>query len=285
MRYIPEDLMFTEIEGYFNDWSSAHGVDNKNNYQIYFPEIVQPETAFRYMNGLWHLGDYTVCSMEEALDSAYQYGAIVIKNALEAGKGTSLRFWKKSDGKEKLRSLMESVDADVIAQKFIGQHPALAAFNPDSVNSIRIVTFVFDSEVKVLAAYLRMGQNGAMLDNVCAGGLCCAVNPDGKLKKVGYDRHAVPFMQHPCGIAFEGFKIPGWDNVVATAKKLHQRMGNFRIISWDFAVDEKEEPVFIEMNLKYGAMEYHQLMNGPLFGDLTDRVLDEVYGKRKQGNE
>ena len=48
----------------------------------------------------------------------------------------------------------------------------------------------------------------------------------------------------------------------------------------DFAVDEDEQPVFIEMNLKYGAMEYHQLMNGPLFGKMTDRVLDEIYGKK-----
>lgn len=281
VRYIPEDLMFTEIEGYFNDWSSAHGLDNKNNYQFYFSDVRQPKTAFHYMNGIWHLGDYTVCSLEEALESASQYDAIVIKNALDAGKGASLKFWKKEDGKEKLRSLMESANADIVAQEFIGQHPQLAAFNPTSVNSIRIVTFVFDNEVKVLAAYLRMGQDGAMLDNVCAGGLCCAVNPDGTLKKIGYDRHAVPFEQHPCGIKFNGFLVPGWDNVVSTAKKLHERMGNFRIISWDFAVDADEQPVFIEMNLKYGAMEYHQIMNGPLFGDMTDRVLDEVYGKKK----
>lgn len=280
VRYIPEDLMFTEIEGYLNDWSSAHGVDNKNNYQYYFSDVRQPKTAFHYMRGIWHLGDYSVCTMEQALESACGFDSLVIKNALDAGKGASLKFWKKSDGKEVLRLLMQKEKADVIAQEFISQHPALAAFNPSSVNSIRIVTFVFDNEIKVLAAYLRMGQDGAMLDNVCAGGLCCAVNPDGTLKKVGYDRHAVPFEKHPNGIVFDGFRVPGWNNVVATAKKLHQRMGNFRIISWDFAVDEDEQPVFIEMNLKYGAMEYHQLMNGPLFGKMTDRVLDEIYGKK-----
>lgn len=168
-----------------------------------------------------------------------------------------------------------------MGQEFISQHPKLAAFNPTSVNSIRIVTFLFEERIHVLAAYLRMGQDGALLDNVCAGGLCCAIKEDGMLKDFGYDRRVERVYSHPNGIAFKDFLIPGWDNVVTTAKRLHERMGNFRIISWDFAVDENEEPVFIEMNLKYGAMEYHQLQNGPLFGDMTERVLNEVYKKSK----
>lgn len=279
VRYIPEDLMFTEIEGYFNDWASAHGVDNKNNYQYYFADVKQPQSVLHYMSHIWHRGDYSVCSFAEAVDHASRSEHLVIKNALDAGKGSSLRFWKKEDGKEALERVLAAANADVVVQEFSSQHPRLAAFNATSLNSIRIVTFLFEGEYHVLAAYLRMGQDGACLDNVCAGGLCCAIKSDGTLKKLGYDRHAMPLEAHPCGIRFDGYQIPGWQNVVNTAIKLHQRMGNFRIISWDFAVDEEECPVFIEMNLKYGAMEYHQLQNGPLFGDMTDRVLNEVYGK------
>ena len=280
VRYIPEDLMFTEIEGYFNDWSSAHGVDNKNNYQYYFPDVRQPKSVLHLMRGIWHLGDYSVCSFEDALKHALRFDKLVIKDALDSGKGCSLNFWQKSDGAEALAKLLGSAKSDIIVQEFITQHPRLGAFNENSVNSIRIVTFLFEEKYHVLAAHLRLGQNGAQLDNVAAGGICCSVKPNGTLKKIGYNKDAVAFEKHPCGIVFDGFLVPGWDNVVAAAKKLHERMGDFRIISWDFAVDQEEQPVFIEMNLKYGAMQNHQLHNGPLFGDMTDRVLNEVYGKK-----
>ena len=279
VRYIPEDLMMTDIEGYLNDWSSAHGVDNKNNYQFYFSDVKQPQSVFHKMRGVWHLGDYRVCSFEEAVESASQYKMIVTKYALDAGKGASLRFWKQKDGIDALRSLMNSLPADAVGQEFVSQHPKLAAFNPSSVNSVRIVTLIFEEQIHVLAAYLRMGQDGALLDNVCAGGLCCSILPNGELRPFGYDKHAKRVSRHPAGIDFAGFRVPGYANIVETAKKLHGRMGNFRIISWDFAVDENEQPIFIEMNLKYGAMEYHQLQNGPLFGDMTDRLLNEVYRK------
>ena len=59
-------------------------------------------------------------------------------------------------------------------------------------------------------------------------------------------------------------------------------MGDFRLISWDFTVGEDGEPVFIEMNLKYGGTMYHQLSSGPFFGEDSDEILDEIYGKKDQ---
>lgn len=271
--------MFTEIEGYFNDWSSAHGVDNKNNYQFYFPYVKQPETVFRKIKGLWHKGNYELCTFDEAKALAIQNGNIIIKYALDSGTGSGIRFWRSKDGLETLNDLM-SIDADLVAQEFFeDQHPDMKIFNETSLNTVRLVTFVFDNEVKVLAAYIRCGQNGARLDNVIAGGLCCEVYPDGKLYEYAYDKKANKVTKTADGIAFKDKCVPGWANIVETAKKMHSQLGNFRIISWDFAVDTEEQPVFIEMNLKYGAMEYHQLFKGPLFGDMTDRVLNEVYGK------
>ena len=73
--------------------------------------------------------------------------------------------------------------------------------------------------------------------------------------------------------------IPSYVKVVEKAKELHRRIGDFRVISWDFAVDEAGEPVFIEMNLKYGGTKYHQLVRGPLFGDRTEKILNDVYTK------
>lgn len=278
-RYIPEDLMMTDIEGHLNDWESAHGVDNKNYYQFYFNEIKHPKTAFRRMNGIYHLGDYSVCTIEEAINAAQRFSSLIIKRTIEIGQGSSIEFWNKNDGEEKLRKILTSHSEDIIAQDFIKQHKSLAEFNPSSVNSIRVVTLMLDDKVDFLCAYLRIGQAGTRIDNVSAGGVCSSVTREGYLCNYGYDKHANKVYESSSGKKFAGFKIPGWDSVLTTCYSMHQKLGNFRLVSWDIAIDPQEKPVFIEMNLKYGAMEYHQLFNGPLFGDKTKDILDEVYKK------
>lgn len=70
----------------------AHDLDNKNNYQIYFPDVKQPVTAFHKMKGIWHKGDYSFASFEEVLKETSNFDMIVTKYALDAGKGASLRF-------------------------------------------------------------------------------------------------------------------------------------------------------------------------------------------------
>ena len=54
-------------------------------------------------------------------------------------------------------------------------------------------------------------------------------------------------------------------------------MAHFRLISWDVAIDENAEPVLIEANLQMGDIDILQPVNGPLFGELTDDVLREVF--------
>ena len=66
--------------------------------------------------------------------------------------------------------------------------------------------------------------------------------------------------------------------ILDTIKTIHPHFPHFRQISWDFAIDENEEPVFVEMNLCNGELDFHQLNNGPLYGDDTDIILGEVFG-------
>jgi D-alanine-D-alanine ligase-like ATP-grasp enzyme len=58
-------------------------------------------------------------------------------------------------------------------------------------------------------------------------------------------------------------------------------MAHFKLIGWDMAVDENNEPVFIEYNTFPGA---NQLTNGPAFGDLTEKVLEEYFINRTLAN-
>jgi len=280
VRFVPEDLMFTDIEGALNDWSSAHGLDNKNNYELYFPMIKHPTSVVHKMHGNWRNDDYHPISEEEAISICLAEEDLIFKYALESGKGGGIRFWRRSDGDAKLRELFASFVDDIACQRFLeGQHKDLAAFNESSINSVRIVTLALKDDIVVLCAYLRMGIGSVRVDNVCAGGCCSGIIPDGHLQPYAYDKRGNKWSEHPVSkIKFDGFLVPSYDKIKDVAIAMHHRIGNFRIISWDIAVDPEGDPVFIEMNLKYGAMEYHQMINGPLFGDRTEEILNEVYG-------
>lgn len=53
-------------------------------------------------------------------------------------------------------------------------------------------------------------------------------------------------------------------------------MAQFWLISWDIAIDKKGIPTLVEVNIRNGDFSIHQFNNGPLFGDLTDLVLNVV---------
>ena len=51
------------------------------------------------------------------------------------------------------------------------------------------------------------------------------------------------------------------------------------LLRFPFSVDEDGDPVLIEANLNCGGVFINQINNGPLFGDDTKKILDEVFQK------
>jgi hypothetical protein len=49
-----------------------------------------------------------------------------------------------------------------------------------------------------------------------------------------------------------------------------------KLIAWDFAVDSNGTPIVIEINLDSGEIQFHQIYNGPLFGDRTGEVVEYI---------
>ena len=104
------------------------------------------------------------------------------------------------------------------------------------------------------------------------------MDKQGNLKNIAYNDYGDVFKQHPTtGEHYEEHHVPGYDKLIKLAETLHDRFLNFtRLISWDFAIDADGDPILIEMNATHGGISFHQMCNGPLFGDLTDEVLEYV---------
>jgi len=134
-----------------------------------------------------------------------------------------------------------------------------------------------DGTVKIYSVILRIGAKGSKVDNASSGGVCIGITSDGHLKSVGHtlDGQTVKI---PCPT---DVTIPAYNDIIVMASRLHPLMPWSRIVSWDFAVNENEKPVLIECNMSSGGINVHQLNNGPLFGDDTTLILDEVYNHKQ----
>ena len=67
---------------------------------------------------------------------------------------------------------------DFLVQDWVRQYKGMAAMNPTSVNTLRIMSY--RSGMDVYAA-IRIGRKGQAIDNESAGGIGSKINVDGTL--------------------------------------------------------------------------------------------------------
>ncbi len=71
---------------------------------------------------------------------------------------------------------------DYLVQPFFVQHDIMRAFNPGSVNTLRVVTFMTGDEVEIVGAALRVGAGPDDTDNWSGGGLIANLElPSGRV--------------------------------------------------------------------------------------------------------
>lgn len=276
-HYIPDTFYYAFIDDYFTNPQHSRPCDDKNLYDLYFHDINRPVTVFRKTNGFILDGNYHEISLRDAINKCKEEKEVILKKGKFSEGGRGIIFWNAQQQEDDLLTFLEE-SQDVVCERIIKQHAELSRINPTSVNTVRIMTLSFRGKVHVLSSVLRMGVNGARVDNASQGGIVCGVNPDGQLKKVAFNTYAMSFYRHPQGVEFESVTIPNFSECVELVTVLAKRFSSLsRLISWDLAIDEFGHPMLIEFNLSYGELDFHQFCNGPIFGDLTEDVLEEVF--------
>lgn len=167
----------------------------------------------------------------------------------ECGKGV---FPLRNSGfsREELHTMF--VRSVFLVEKRVKQHHVISEMYPDAVNTIRLVTYKNPStgKIDVLPSVMRIGVNGAKVDNWSQGGIAVGINlGKGTLKKEGLYRPEIAKVAycHPnSGVVFDGFKIPFFNKAVSDAIFLHSNL-ELQSIGWDIAISE-DGPVFIEGN-------------------------------------
>ena len=276
-NYIPDDLYYCKIDPYFNNWALAEYLDNKCYYKTIFPDVKQPETIACRMNRIWYI-DNMPTTFEKVL-AVLKGNESFVKMATDSEGGAGVFYLPSDVDVKKVVAVIDSIDTDIVIQQAIKQSKTMSELNKSSVNTIRLLSFLDQNgNVKIYSSVVRMGIDNSKVDNASSGGITCGIEKDGRLKPIAYSAKGQRFENHPnTHLQFDTVTIPKYRELEELVKKLHIRLPHFRLLSWDFALGVDDEPILIEVNLRYGELDFHQLNNGPVFGNDTKKILEEVF--------
>ena len=273
VRYIPGDMWHKTILPYYNNliWGRAYA--DKCAYDRLFSYLRRPRTITKNYCGRYFDGDQNIITREEAIALCLKEERLIVKLTTHSSGGRSIQVLEKGEVSEAaVRKIFDEYETNFIFQEIVEQHEDLARLNPTSLNTLRVISFFFENETHILSAQLRIGGEGARIDNYSSNGFACNVNPDGRLNERAINKSGW-VTTHPRGFRFRDIVVPNFDKVVAVIKEEAAKLPYLNIIGWDFAIGKDGEPVFIEMNVFPGQ---NQRGTGPTFGDMTERVLRDV---------
>ena len=182
------------------------------------------------------------------------------------------------------KNIFDQITNDYIVQELLYQHRSLSILNESSVNIIRIVTVFINDTIKMVTAALRIGGEGDFTDNVehedGSGMTVVGIKHDGSLLPVGYHSNGQKVYMTYKGILFKDYKIPKFHEMISLAIREHTKYPRTRFIAWDFTLDENEEIIVMEYNTKSPGVLYYQYVNGPLFGEYIEEILNFVAARK-----
>lgn len=147
-----------------------------------------------------------------------------------------------------------------LIEEVIMQHEEMNKIYKNSVNTLRMFTFVKDGKSYFLQAVLKFG-NGGICDNFSSGGMYTFVNDDGIVIAPAIDKEDNYFEVHPfTKEKIVGFKVPMFKEAVELVKKAALVLPDVAYVGWDVAISENG-PVIVEGNWFPGVFQIKPSFN------------------------
>lgn len=181
------------------------------------------------------------CDKNAFLRFVLKHGAVIIKpNSSACGSGIYVVRISNEAQAENEFDKMLSLGGQWMVEELISQSYSMASWNPSSVNTVRISSFLNNGEFHILCPFIRVGRQGCVVDNGGQGGLYAAIDEGtGKVMTDGRDEINNVYLAHPdSGVQFKGWQVPDWNDLVTLTKEIHLSMPKHKYIGWDFAHTE-----------------------------------------------
>ena len=291
VQYIPEMLFTTKVERLLNDYQYADVLADKSLVETFAQAVGchVPGTIIIKSKGIFYDHNRSPISYDRACHILNEYKKdFIIKPTVDSGSGRAVQFIT-NDERIHIKNILEEVGNNFIAQEAIKQHPVFSSINSSSVNTLRVMTYILNDNIYHIPIALRIGTGNSKVDNIHAGGLVVGVLDNGKVLpnayQLGYGNNKKCYTRHPAtGVEFRNIVLPAIDKVIENAYRVHSRFPRLGIASWDFTVDEDNNPIFIEANLINQSIWFPQIVHGKGgFGKNTSDLLELIrFGKRKK---
>ena len=192
--------------------------------------------------------DLTECSQEDFLAFAGKHKKAFVKspNAF-FGIGTDV-ISLEGDLPAIYRDLQRR---GLLMEELIDQEESIAAFHPQSVNTLRVVTILRASgEAVIKGTCIRFGTGEEIADNFHHNGIAALVDVDtGHVITDGVNRFLEIFETHPdSGLPIRGFAVPAWDRIREKVLAAAQEEPRVRYAGWDVALTRDGRIAIIEGN-------------------------------------
>ncbi|MDV2582850.1 sugar-transfer associated ATP-grasp domain-containing protein [Alkalibacillus haloalkaliphilus] len=281
-KVVPQNIYNQRILPMLNDLKQARLYSDKSIYDNLFYNIKSPQVVLKCVRGKF----FDRHNKEVSIQNAFRIllkerkDLIIKPNLTDDGIKVQKLLFKNGQFyfREKPMRISDIISywgENFIIQHVIQQHQIMANPHPKSVNTLRMVTLRWNKEVHHILSFARFGTKGLVNDNAGSGGVCVGINSEGELMDFAIDENAEIYHHHPTtNYDFSrSTKIPEFEKCKNFVKELHQNVLSQDFISWDIAISEKGEPIFIELNFR-GAIWLYQLTTlKPLLGDFTEEVL------------
>lgn len=217
--------------------------------------------------------DVRSASVEELTAFVKRHGSVIVKVLdRDGGQGIERReAMEISDFATFREELLEN--RQFLVEQVIPQHSEMAALNPSSVNSLRIVSYFDGSKVHILARVLKMG-NGDVIDNFAHGGMYTMLDEHGVALHAAFDVTGDAYEIHPIsGIRIPGFRVPLYREVLDLVDEIARIVPEIPYVGWDIAISP-DRPVVIEGNYNTGVFQAKPSLTGtktgllPLYRDV-----------------
>ena len=276
--YVPNNIYHCELIPKANQTRLQLAYGDKNMCDLLFPGENIVHSILKNMNGYYYFEGKPV-SEEEAISLCQNLDKVIIKPSRKS-EGHGVQLFSSKNGITDLsgksnKQLFKEYNINFTIQDWIRQHERMAALNPTSVNTIRVLSYRSGMEVLIIYAVVRIGSSGSVIDNQCAGGLSTTIDKDGKLGKEAFGGFSDDEIEKTdTGIVLEGYQLPSYDKALEMVKRLHLYLPFFNIVGWDVAIQEDGEPVLIEFNTAPGLS---QSAFGSGMGENTERIIRELW--------
>lgn len=279
-NYVPSCYFYPFIMRTLNDSDAVTAFSHKGMIPTYLSQLPQPQIVVNSIRGCLFDGAFKLISKKKAIDIIKGINtSLIIKPSTDTSSGKNVKIINENIDHSEIESIINSYNDNFVIQEIVKQSISTKRFNPTSLQTLRINTLLLNNHLSIERTIMRVGGANSIVDNLDAGGFMVDIDPNGQISKYGYSLDGIKH-ESSNGYTLESYSIPNFDKVVKLAQEAHLRFPQCKLIGWDIALDENDNPLILEANLKYPSVVGVQLCGAPFFGNRTDEVIDYVRSQR-----